>query len=89
VAPANVIIQKVRVRSSRFSDVHGMNTPFTISTGSGAVVVLRDGQRFVGTWRRSGFGPTRLVDAAGHDILLKPGPTWVMLEPNTRVVAYG
>jgi hypothetical protein len=88
VSPANVIIQKVRVHASRFSDVHGMNTPYTVSTGTGSVVVLRDGQRFVGTWRRSGFGPTRLVDAAGHDILLKPGATWVMLEPSTQVASY-
>lgn len=88
VTPANVIIQSVRIHSSRFSDVHGMNTPFTVSTGSGPVVLLRDGQRFVGTWRRSGFGPTRLVDAAGHDLLLKPGPTWVMLEPSAQVATY-
>jgi len=89
VSPANVIIQKVRTKRSRFADVHGQNTPYTVSTGSGSVVVLRDGRRFVGTWKRSGFGTTRLVDAAGHDILLKPGPTWVMLEPSTQVLAYG
>lgn len=88
VSPANVIIQKVRIHSSGFSDVHGVNTPFTVSTGTGSVVLLRDGQRFVGTWRRSGFGPTRLVDAAGHDLLLKPGPSFVMLEPSSEVATY-
>lgn len=89
VSPANVIIQKVRIKRSRFYDVHGMNTPYTVSTGSGKVAVLRDGQRFSGTWKRNGFGVTRLVDAAGHDLLLKPGPTWVMLEPMSQVVSYG
>jgi hypothetical protein len=89
VAPANVIIQKVAIHASRFSDVHGMNTPYTVSTGSGRVVVLRDGQRLVGTWKRTGYGVTRLIDAAGHDILLKPGPTWVFLQPKTRNVTYG
>jgi hypothetical protein len=88
VSPANVIVQKVRTKGSRFSDVHGMVTPYTVSTGSNSVVVLRDGQRFVGTWTRKGFGPTRLLDKQGHDILLKPGPTWVMLEPDTRVLSY-
>lgn len=88
VSPANVIVQKVRIRSSRFYDVHGENTPYTTSTGSGVVVLLRDGQRFFGTWKRTGYGVTRLVDAAGHDLLLKPGPTWVMLQPARLKVAY-
>jgi hypothetical protein len=88
VAPANVIIQLVKTRPSRFSDVHGMNTPFTVSTGTGKVVVLRDGQRISGTWTRTGYGRTRLVDAAGKDILLKPGATWVMLQPNSQRASY-
>ena len=88
VAPANIIIQKVAIHRSRFSDVHGMNTPFTVSTGSGNVAVLRDGRRIVGTWKRTGYGATRLLDAAGHDILLKPGATWVMLEPSLQRASY-
>ncbi|HUR13607.1 MAG TPA: DUF3048 domain-containing protein [Mycobacteriales bacterium] len=89
VAPVNVIVQKVRIKASRFYDVHHNNTPYTISTGSGRVVLLRDGQRFVGTWKRTAYGATRLVDAAGRDLLLKPGPTWVMLQPTTQGVSYG
>lgn len=89
VSPANVIIQKVRIRSSRFYDVHGENTPYTVTTGSGKVALLRDGKRFSGTWKRTAYGATRLVDAAGRDLLLKPGPTWVMLQPTTRSVSYG
>jgi hypothetical protein len=88
VSPANIIIQKVTTRSSGFSDVHGQITPYTVSTGDGRVVLLRDGKRFVGTWRRNGFGVTRLLDSAGNDLLLKAGPTWVMLEPKSRVVSY-
>lgn len=88
VSPANVIVQKVRIRGSRFYDVHGQNTPYTVSKGSGKVVLLRDGMRFSGTWKRNGYGATRLVDAAGNDLLLKPGPTWVMLQPASRGVTF-
>lgn len=83
VAPANVVIQFVRVKSGRFSDVNGKNSPYTVTTGTGRVVILRDGQRFSGTWRRAGFGATAFLNKAGQDILLKPGPTWVMLVPTT------
>jgi hypothetical protein len=88
VAPANIIIQSVAIKASRFYDVHGKNTPYTVSTGSGNVVVLRDGQRYVGRWQRAGFGPTRLVDAQGKDLLLKPGPTWVFLLPSKQVPVF-
>lgn len=88
VAPANVVIQYVTVKPSRFHDVHGMNTPLTITTGSGKAVVLRDGRRVVGTWKRTGYGVTRYYDATGHDILLRPGPTWVMLLPRSGGVLF-
>jgi len=87
--PANVVIQYVTVKRSRFHDVNGMNSPLTITTGSGKVVVMRDGKRFAGTWKRSGHGVTRFLDAAGRHIKLKAGPTFVLLLPKTGTVAYG
>jgi hypothetical protein len=89
VSPANVIVQEVRTKPSRFHDVHHMNTPLTISTGTGTAFVLRDGKRFAGTWRRSAYGPTRFVDAAGKDILLSTGPTWVFLLPRSGSISFG
>jgi hypothetical protein len=88
VAPANILIQRVKIKSSGFYDVHGMNTPFVVSTGTGKVTLLRDGQRQVGTWVRDGYGPTRLLDAAGNPLVLKPGPTWVMLLPSTKAPTF-
>jgi hypothetical protein len=89
VSPANVVVQRVITRSSRFADVHGNVTPFTVSTGKGGVAVLHDGRMVNGTWNRTGFGPTRMLDKAGSDILLKPGPTWVFLLPRSGTISFG
>ena len=78
---ATVIIQYCSVRNSRYSDVSGAPSPYTTTTGSGKVVVLRDGKAFTGTWKRTGHGATRFLDAKGKDIKLKAGPVWVMLAP--------
>ena len=89
VSPANLVVQRVVTRSSGFADVHGNVTPFTVSTGKGGVAVLHDGRMVNGTWNRSGYGPTRLLDKAGSDILLKPGPTWVFLLPRSGTISFG
>jgi hypothetical protein len=88
VAPANVVVQRVAIQHSRFVDVHGQPTPFTKSTGSGAVTILRDGVRITGTWKRTGFGATRFYNAAGKQIGLRPGPTWVLLLPTTGSLTF-
>lgn len=88
VAPSNVVLQRVTITGSRFRDVHGQPTPYTKTTGSGAVTVLRDGQRLTGTWQRAGFGATRFYNAAGKQIALRPGKTLVLLVPTTGSVSY-
>ena len=89
VSPDNVIVQFVKIRSSRYSDVTGNPTPYTVTEGSGRFTLLRDGKRFEGTWKRKGLGATRFFDAAGHDLPLKPGRTWIMLLPSTGSLAFG
>jgi hypothetical protein len=88
VAPANIVVQRVVIQHSRFVDVHGQPTPFTKTTGAGAVTILRDGQRLSGTWKRTGFGATRYYNAAGKQIGLRPGPTWVLLLPTTGSLTF-
>lgn len=51
------------------------------TTGTGPVVVLRDGQRFDGTWSREGSEMYRFADTSGKSILLKPGLTWIHVVP--------
>jgi hypothetical protein len=90
VAAANIVVQRVKVRGSQYSDVNGMTSPFTVTTGSGDVTLLRDGRRWSGTWKRLGAATgTRLYDAKGGDLRLKPGPTWVLLLPNGQPVTFG
>jgi hypothetical protein len=88
VAPANIVVQRVAIQHSRFVDVHGQPTPYTKTTGSGSVTILRDGQRLTGTWKRAGSGATRYYNAAGRQISLRPGKTWVLLLPTTGSLTF-
>ncbi len=83
IAPANVVVQYVKVRGSRFHDVNGNVSPFTVSVGSGKVTVFRDGRAYSGRWSRpKATGGTRFRSAAGRDLLLRPGQTWILLVRN-------
>ena len=88
VHPTNIIVQRVIERGSRFADVHGMPTPYTITIGGGASTVLRDGLRYDGTWLRKGHGATRFLDAHRHDVPLRPGHTWVLLLPTRGSISF-
>lgn len=90
VAPTNVIVQYVAIRNSRYVDVLGAPTPYTVTTGTGNALILRDGRMVHATWRRLGTQTgTRYLDDKGRDIPLKPGSTWVVLLPNSRAAAIG
>lgn len=52
------------------------------ATGSGPVVVLRDGIAITGTWNRSSLTqPATLTATDGTPITLHPGNTWIELAP--------
>lgn len=81
-APTNVVVQHAKIRTTKYRDVLGNATPYTSTVGSGAVAVLRDGRRLSGTWRRMApHSGTRFLDDKGRDLLLKPGPTLILLVP--------
>ncbi|MBK5305082.1 MAG: DUF3048 domain-containing protein [Frankiaceae bacterium] len=88
VAPTNVIVQYVTIKSSRYVDVMGAPTPYTVTTGTGNALIMRDGRAVRATWRRlSTKTGTRYVDDKGRDIPLKPGSTWIVLLPKSRTAA--
>jgi hypothetical protein len=52
------------------------------TTGQGTATILRDGQRFDGTWTRLELSaPTRFHTASGAPLPLAPGPVWILLVP--------
>ena len=88
VAPNNIVVQFVTERGSQYVDVLGNGTPYTVTTGGGRAVVLRDGMRVESRWLRQGFGRTRLITTGRRDVPLRPGRTWVLLLPAGRPLAF-
>ncbi|MFF3884426.1 DUF3048 domain-containing protein [Streptomyces sp. NPDC001914] len=80
VAPATVVIQYVKVRTSKYHDFLGNNTPFTESVGSGTAQVLRDGRAFDANWTRpEAADGTRFTTPDGAPMNFAPGQVWVVL----------
>jgi hypothetical protein len=77
----NIILQFCKVTVDRGDvDVTGAPAAYTHSIGTGWAVLLRDGRAVVGRWSRpTRHSPTRFVDSAGKDLLLRPGGVWVLL----------
>jgi len=76
VAPPNVVVRFVEYRPSPAD----ARSPEAVVTGSGEVWVLTAGQVVVGRWEQPTPGErTRYLDAAGAEIRLTPGRTWVAL----------
>ena len=84
VVPDNVVIIRTDINDiAGTADSAGAPSVDYRSTGSGPVVVLRDGKRFEGTWSRQGNEMYKFVDSAGATIALKPGLTWIHIVPTT------
>src|SRR6184192_1389909 len=83
VMPDNVVVIKTEVKEiPGTADVTGAPSVDFRSTGTGAVVILRDGKRFDGTWTRGGTSDMyRFTDSAGEVIPLKQGLTWIHIVP--------
>jgi len=76
VKPANVVIMFLDYGVSPADS----RSPMAISVGSGPAWVFTEGRITVGTWTRpTAADPATLTDAAGREILLTPGRTWVEL----------
>lgn len=77
-----VVLQRVAVRDTDIRDAAGSPSPFAVTVGTGAAVVLRDGQAFEGQWAR--LAPelgTTFTLPGGAPLPFAPGPVWVVLVP--------
>jgi hypothetical protein len=84
VMPDNVVVIRTDVKEiPGTADVTGAPSVDFRATGTGAVVILREGKRFDGTWSRGGTSDMyRFADSAGAPIPLKPGLTWIHIVPD-------
>ncbi|RFU87997.1 DUF3048 domain-containing protein [Streptomyces triticagri] len=77
--PASVLVQYTRVRSSGFKDRWGNVSPYTETTGSGQVLLLREGRAHDGRWSRTDEqATTRYTDAEGREMAFPQGQIWVV-----------
>lgn len=85
----NVVVIFVSVLPTGRTDSSGSPVPDYQVTGEGDVLVFRDGVAVAGTWERSDDDEFfRFFDAAGDELLLTPGTTWIELTPNGRTVVW-
>ncbi len=79
----NIVIMYVPVRYGVTRI--GEQTAIMDTLGSGKLQVFRDGGMIEGTWNKSSHkSRTRLLDAAGKDIPLDRGVTWINIVPPDR-----
>jgi hypothetical protein len=81
VQAATVVWQQVEVTTHEpVENPRATASPVARTVGSGQAVVLRDGQRFTGTWSRPDTrSPTTFHTTDGRELPLAAGPVWVLL----------
>jgi len=79
LSAATVVIQYIRVRTSRFLEA-GSRPPYAESTGTGTGVVLRGGKAYPVRWSRPhADGGTTFTTMSGQVMTFARGPVWVVL----------
>ena len=79
VVASSVIIQFVEQYDSKYGDRFGGKTPLARTIGSGNAVILRNGQRFSGTWSRPTAESGTQYVVNGETFPLPVGQVWVIL----------
>ncbi|MEY2775693.1 MAG: hypothetical protein RL218_918, partial [Actinomycetota bacterium] len=79
VVASSVIIQFVEQYESKYGDRFGGKTPLAKTVGSGNAIILRNGQRFAGTWTRPSAESGTQYVVNGETFPLPVGQVWVIL----------
>jgi hypothetical protein len=82
-ATTNVVIMTVPTATGPWvENSEGGHEVDVTATGTGPLVVMRNGVAIVGTWSRAALTqPATLTTADGAPVTLQPGPSWVELVP--------
>lgn len=84
----NIIVEFTSITYQKLSADNKVNT-ITQTTGSGKVLIFRDGTVVEGTWKKADTNSrTTFVDAAGNPISLNRGNSWVTVVPVGSAVTY-
>jgi Protein of unknown function (DUF3048) N-terminal domain/Protein of unknown function (DUF3048) C-terminal domain len=83
-AATNVVIMSVQTLTGPWvENSEGAHEVEVTATGTGPLVVMRDGVAITGTWSRSSLTqPATLTTTGGAPITLQPGNTWEELVPD-------
>lgn len=82
VTADNVLVLSVTIAGTGILDAAGEEDPLVVVTGSGDAALFRDGMVRQGTWQRPTFtDQMKLSPAAGPPLALRPGRTWIELQP--------
>lgn len=85
IAPANVLIQEVRVdNSTSIFDVAGNPSPDIDLASEGRAFLFRDGKVIEGTWTADKDGIPEFVTIGGDPFVFAKGTTWIELVPSTE-----
>ncbi len=77
-----VVVQRVEIRDSRFSDRGGSVSPYSETVGSGEATVLRGGRAYEARWSRpSAESGTGFTTPDGDPMTFAEGQVWVVLAP--------
>jgi hypothetical protein len=90
ITATNVVVITVQRSANAPYSGTGKESEWTMQTiGSGVASVFRDGTRIDGTWKKpSRTERTRFYDAAGAEIELNQGKTWVEVLPQTGSLTF-
>ena len=79
----NVVVLRVDVVNTRYTDPAGNPVPETELVGTGSALIATGGSTMQATWSKaSDTDRVVLADVHGGPVLLAPGTTWVELVPN-------
>jgi hypothetical protein len=82
VAPTNVVFQFVTYHNTGLVDSSGTEVPEADVVGEGDAWILTGGYLIPARWAKgSKMEITKFTDAAGQEVLLHPGSTWIELIP--------